>query len=454
MRRGMGEELKRNSLSLLMNMKLRLGVLVLISLSLLSLLVSGKNSPKDLPERHRKWLQEEVVYIISPKEKDVFLQLATDRERDLFIAAFWKQRDPTPGTAENEFKTEHYQRIQYANYYLGREATGAGWRTDMGRIHIILGPPKDIENYDGQKLLYPTQVWTYNGDPALGLPPAFNVVFYKRNGIGNYVFYSPIKDGPSSLIPAFTGDSSNTTAVYSRLMEIEPNVAQVALSLIPGSREQFDPTTRSFASDILISVSIPTVPYKRIETAYAEKLLKYKDIIEVEYSANYMDNDALVKVIKDPSGIFFVHYSIEPKKLSIEQSGSKFTTALDVSGMVTDPDGKTIYQFKKSFPLEFNADQVDKIKSKLFSSQDMFPLIEGSYKFSLLMKNTVSKEFTSIEKDITVANDRSLQMSPLILAYKALKNSAYQGHNKPFLTDSVQLVPSPRNDFSRLDDRL
>jgi tetratricopeptide (TPR) repeat protein len=266
--------------------------------------------------------------------------------------------------------------------------------------------------------------------------------------------YSPAKDGPSSLIPAFTGDPSNTTAVYSRLMEIEPNVAQVALSLIPGSREQFDPTTRSFASDILISVSIPTVPYKRIETAYAEKLLKYKDIIEVEYSANYMDNDALVKVIKDPSGIFFVHYSIEPKKLSIEQSGSKFTTALDVSGMVTDPDGKTIYQFKKSFPLEFNADQVDKIKSKLFSSQDMFPLIEGSYKFSLLMKNTVSKEFTSIEKDITVANDRSLQMSPLILAYKALKNSAYQGHNKPFLTDSVQLVPSPRNDFSRLDDRL
>ena len=435
-------------------MKLKLSVLVLFSLSLLSLIASGKNSPKNLPERHRKWLQEEVVYIISPKEKDVFLELETDKERDIFIEAFWKQRDPSPGTEENEFKKEHYQRIEYANHYLGREATGAGWRTDMGRIYIILGPPADTEDYDAQKVLYPTQIWTYHGDPELGLPATFNVVFYKRNGIGNYVLYSPVKDGPQSLIPGYMGDGTNIAAIFERLMAIEPNVAQVALSLIPGSREQFDPTTRSFASDILISVDIPAAPYKRIETAYAEKLLKYKDIIEVEYSANYMDSDALVKVIQDTSGIFFVHYSLEPKRLSIEQYGGKFATTLDVSGMVTDRDGKPIYQFNKSLPLQFNADQVDKIKSKLFSSQDMFPLIEGSYKFSLLMKNTVSKEFTSLEEDITVPHDRSLQMGPLILAYRALTSSINPGNNKPFLVGNVQLVPSPRNDFSRADDRL
>lgn len=435
-------------------MKLKFGVLVLCSISLLPLLASEKHSPQDLPDRYRIWLQEEVVYIISPAEKDVFLQLETDRERDLFIDAFWKQRDPTPGTEENEFNREHYQRIDYANHYLGREATTAGWRTDMGRIYIILGPPKDIEIYDGMRDLYPTQIWTYSGDPGLGLPAAFNVVFYKRNGVGDYVLYSPIRDGPSSFIPAYMGDPTNTTAAYLQLMDIEPNVAQVSLSLLPGSAEQFDPTTRSFASDILISANIPQVPYKKIETAYAEKLLTYKDIIEVEYSANYIDNEALVKVIKDKSGIFFVHYSIEPKRLSIEQYGSKFSTTLDVSGMVTDPAGKTVYQFRKLLPLEFNAEQVEKIKSKLFSSQDMFPLIEGSYKFSLLMKNTVSKEFTSIEKDITVPSDLSLQMGPLILAYKALKSPAYLGNNKPFLIENVQLVSSPRNDFSRMDDRL
>ncbi len=419
-----------------------------------SLLASGQKSAKDLPERYKKWLREEVVYIISPKEADVFLQLENDRQRDIFIEAFWKQRDPTHGSAENEFKKEHYQRIEYANHYFGRDATGAGWRTDMGRVYITLGPAKDIEDYDGQKLLYPTQIWTYNGDPALGLPASFNVVFFKRSGIGNYTLYYPARDGPGSLIPGYTGDPTNVTAAFSRLMEIEPNVAQVALSLIPGTRERYDPTTKSFASDILISASIPSVPYKRLETTYADKLLKYKDIIEVEYSANYVDNEALVRVVRDPSGISFVHYSIEPRKLSLEQLGNKFGTTLDLSGMVTDPEGRTIYQFRKSWPLQFDADQVDKIKTRLFSSQDMFPLIEGRYKFSLLMKNTVSKEFTSMESDITVPDGRSLQIGSLILAYKALKSPALPGKIKPFLIDGVQLVPSPRNDFSRSDGRL
>ncbi len=435
-------------------MNRKLAVWVVLALSCSSLHAAGQISPKDLPERYRTWLQEEVVYIISPKEKDVFLRLETDRQRDIFIDAFWKQRDPTDGSVENEFRKEHRLRMDYANHHYGREATGAGWRTDMGRVYIILGPPKDIEDYDGQKLLYPMQIWTYNGDPDLGLPASFHVVFFKRGGIGNYVLYSPTRDGPGSLIPGYTGDPTNTRAAYSRLLQIEPNIAPVALSLIPGSPEQYDPTTRSFASDILISANIPTVPYKKLETTYAEKLLKYKDIIEVEYTANYVDNEALVRVIRDPSGISFVHYAVEPRKLSLEQYGSKFGTTLDLSGMVSDPEGRMIYQFKRSWPVQLDVDQVDKIKARLFSAQDMFPLIEGRYKFSLLMKNTVSKEFTSMESEVTVPDARSLQIGPLILAHKALKSQAGPGKIKPFLVEGAHLVPSPRNDFSRSDGRL
>src|SRR5512138_2395311 len=71
---------------------------------------SAGQSPK-LPATYRTWLEDEVAYIIAPKEREVFLKLRTDRERDLFVEAFWKQRDPTPGTAANEFKTEHYRRL-------------------------------------------------------------------------------------------------------------------------------------------------------------------------------------------------------------------------------------------------------------------------------------------------------------------------------------------------------
>ena len=63
-----------------------------------------KNKKSDLPEIYAKWLEEDVVYIIAPREEDVFLQLQTDRERDLFIEAFWAQSDPSKGDSENEFR--------------------------------------------------------------------------------------------------------------------------------------------------------------------------------------------------------------------------------------------------------------------------------------------------------------------------------------------------------------
>jgi len=89
-------------------------LMILFSVSfLLAFPRQGKKSPKDLPEKYRLWLEQEVVYIITPKEKEIYLRLESDRERDVFIEAFWKQRDPTPGSLENEFKEEHYQRILF-----------------------------------------------------------------------------------------------------------------------------------------------------------------------------------------------------------------------------------------------------------------------------------------------------------------------------------------------------
>jgi GWxTD domain-containing protein len=428
-----------------------ISLLLFFSSALLYSGVQGSKSAKALPEEYKKWLLEDVVYIIAPKEKEVYLQLESDRERDIFIETFWKIRDPNPSTPENEFKEEHYQRINYANKYFGREVAIPGWRTDRGRIYIILGPPKDIERYEGQKQLYTTQIWTYPGDPALGLPPQFNVVFYQRNGVGDLVLYSPIADGPSSLIPGFMSDSYNIAAVYNQLKFIDPNVARVSLSLIPGSREQFDSSQRSFESDLLIATQIPASAYKIVETAYAEKLLRYKDIIEVEYTANYMDSDFLVETIRDSSGIFFVHYAIEPKKLSLEQHDDKFYATLEADGIVSDKDGNTIFQFQKKLPLELNNDQLENIRAKLFSYQDMFPLIPGQYTFSLLLKNTASKEFTSLEKNIEIPSGDSFQIHPFILAYEVKKNSVYRGRTKSFLVGDIQLVPTPRNDFALKD---
>ena len=89
----------------------------------------GKTKVSELPPKYRKWLEEEVVYIITPTERKVFLQLQNDREREVFIKSFWSQRDPNPHTEENEFQIEHYRRLQYCKDHLGRGTPTAGWRT-------------------------------------------------------------------------------------------------------------------------------------------------------------------------------------------------------------------------------------------------------------------------------------------------------------------------------------
>jgi GWxTD domain-containing protein len=408
-----------------------------------------KKSVKDLDSKYRKWLEEEVVYIITPKEKEVFLQLETDQQREKFIEAFWKVRDPNPNTPENEFKAEHYRRIQYANRNFGKEAPGQGWRSDMGRIYIILGEPKTIDKFENLTEVKPTIIWFYDGMIEYGLPNSFSVVFFKKDNMGEYVLYSPIKFGPQNLLTNYTGDMSDYLQAYDELFEVEPIIADVSLSLI--TSESLYQTSPSIASEILIGQQIPQAAYEKVKDTYAEKLLAYRDIIEVDYSANYMESDFLVRVLQDPARMFFVHYLIEPKKLTFEKLEETYQSNLEINGSVKDLGGKTIYQFERSIPIKMNEGQMDKIKTKLFSFQDMFPLVQGQYRLNLLFKNVVSKEFSSVEADLTVPEASSLQMSPLILANRIDKNSQYKGQSKPFLIENLQLLPSPRNDFSRQD---
>ena len=403
-----------------------------------------KIKPEELPPIFKKWLEEEVVYIISSKEKDVFLQLETDRERKIFIDAFWRIRDPNPSTPENEFKTEHYSRIAYANKMFGRDTPAIGWRTEMGRIYIILGEANSIEKYENETEVRPTIIWFYQGKIELGLPNSFNVVFFRQEEFSDWEIYSPIVHGPYKLLRFFSDDRINIEAAYKKLYQFNPSVAKVSMSLIP--HDQTSLTSPSMASDILISRIFETP--KKVEDEYAEKLLKYKDIIEVEYTANYIGNDSFVQTIQDEQGMFFVHYLIEPKRLSLELYEGSYHTTLEISGQVTDLEGKTIFQFDKSLPLQFNRNQFDQIKSKLFSYQNAFPMVEGTYKFHLLMKNRVSREFTSFEKQILIPSTAKFQMSPLLLAHSK-KQSPYVGQIKPFKVQDQQVYISPKRDFSK-----
>ena len=404
---------------------------------------------KDLSPKFRVWLTEEVVYIITPYEKKVFLQLQTDRERDAFMRAFWKNRDPDLSTMENEYKIEHYRRIKYANEKLGRGTPTAGWRTDMGRAYIILGEPKQIRRYENTTEMYPVIVWFYQGLVRYGLPNAFSLMFFKQYGAGDYITYSPFTHGPGSLMVHYFGDVNDILAAVRKLSQIEPQIAAISLSLIEG--EQAVNYRPSVSSEILISKKITEVPTHKVNDDYAKRMMKYRGQIDVDYSANYIKSRSMVEVIRDRSGDFYVHYLIEPSQLSIERVGDTLQTLLNLTGNVVDNKGKSIYKFDKNIPIRVAADRLGNIGAKTFSFQDIFPMIEGEYTLKLLLKNVASKEFTAVEKKFTIPGIEKPQITAFCLANRVKKNPEMVNTTKAYLIGDTQLIPSPRNDFTRTD---
>jgi GWxTD domain-containing protein len=134
---------------------------------------------KELETPYRKWLNEDVAYIITDEERTAFKRLQTDEEREQFIENFWLRRDPTPDTVENEFKEEHYRRIAYTNENF---ASGIpGWKTDRGRIYITYGPPDEKESHPsggsyerppeeggGTTSTFPFEQWRYRYIEGVG----------------------------------------------------------------------------------------------------------------------------------------------------------------------------------------------------------------------------------------------------------------------------------------------
>ncbi|MDH4218748.1 MAG: GWxTD domain-containing protein [Candidatus Aminicenantes bacterium] len=437
-------------------MKFRNVLILLLFLSLTAIpdmdLDKDEKSLKSLPQHHKDWLQKDVAYIITPREKEIFLQLESDKERDIFIEAFWKQRDPTPGTPQNEFKEEHYRRIAYANQYFGRGTTRPGWQTDRGRIYIILGPPLDIGRYEVEGYVHPARIWAYEGIPEFGFPSHFNLVFFKRRGMGEFVLYSPAQDGPANLLVNYQGDPTNMFAAYEQLRKFDPRMAEVSLSLIPGETPSYGHL--SLASEMLIN-RISSVPEKTIDSEYAEALLKFRDLVEVEYTANYIGSKSLAQVIQDESGIFFLHYSIQPEKLSVLSYEDKYSINFDLNGIVTDLDGKVIFQYEKTFPLNFDREQIEDVQKTSIVVQDMIPLVAGDYRFSLLLKNTVSKEFTSFEKHISIPQDQvQLVMTPILLGYQLKRTTSPQEMNKPFKVGNLQISSQSGDIFHPKEDLI
>jgi GWxTD domain-containing protein len=160
-----------------------------------------QSAPKPQAEKYtpyQRWLNQDVAYIITDQERAAFKALRTDEEREHFIQQFWERRNPTPGSASNPFKEEHYRRIAYANERFAPASGLAGWKTDRGRIYITFGPPDEIEShpYGGGANAFPYEQWLYKYVAGMGN----NVIveFDDREDNGEFRMTMDPSGGPSA----------------------------------------------------------------------------------------------------------------------------------------------------------------------------------------------------------------------------------------------------------------
>lgn len=347
----------------------------------------------DMPERYRKWLEEEAVYIISDDEKRIFRQLKSSAQRDRFKEEFWLQRDPTPGTDKNEFKEEHYKRIDYANKWLGRETAKPGWKTDRGRIYILLGEPKQRRNYYGDRKLVPLELWFYDADPMLGVPPFFYVIFFKKWSVGDLIQYDPTMHGPEQLIFMSAGESFEQAA--SIIADIDFELAQASISLVPSEQEDVWTARRPSLSSIQLMSQIENIPNYRRDAEYAERILRGDPRVETRFSFDSSNLAAAFSVIKLASGDSTLNYSFffPAQVLDYGQYENNVYTALEVVLTATTDDGTQVASVERAIDQDITPEQMNNFKRSGLAFEDNLLLLPGDYDVTLTVRNKVARVY-------------------------------------------------------------
>ena len=373
---------------------------------------TGNEQLERLTPEHRTWIEEEVVYLITAAEREFFLTLETLEERQHFIDAFWRKRDPNPATPANEFREEHYRRFDFANRSFAGETTRVGWQTDRGRMFILLGEPRERQRFDGLNEIVSTELWFYQAEAGVGLPSFFYLVFFRPRDMGEYRLYHPALDGPRSLLRGRYAslDTTNPAQIVVTLGDISPELGRASLSLDPSDPGDLRTGRASLGTDILLG-RIAEAPRRRIRTDYLDAARRYRNRVTADYSFNFVPNRSVFRVLLAPDTGSFVHYSIEldPQDMALESDEAKtaFYTIMDLTLDVRDRENNLVHTEDNEVIVQLSAAEMEVVQAAPFAFQGSFPLVPGEFDASAVLRNRVMKRFTVAEAAISVpASDR------------------------------------------------
>jgi GWxTD domain-containing protein len=372
---------------------------------------------KELETPYRKWLNEDVAYIITDEERAAFKRLQTDEEREQFIEQFWLRRDPTPDTVENEFKEEHYRRIAYSNEHY---ASGIpGWKTDRGRIYITYGPPDEIESHPsggsyerppeeggGETSTYPFEQWRYRYIEGIGT----NIIieFVDPTMTGEYhMTMDPSEKDALLYVPGAGLTMMEQMGLSSKTQRFNNTDGTHLGQPFGGQTESMNEFTRleQFAK----LQQPPKIKFTDLETAVSSRL-SY-NILPMKTREDFFP-------VTDATVLTNVTLQFDNKDLQFQLKDGVQKAVVDIYGKFSTMTRRVVSVFEDtvvaSSPPEFLQDYT-KLKSIY---QKTIPLAPGTYRLNVSAKDVVGGNLSLYEVAITVPHldPDKLSSSTLILA--------------------------------------
>jgi GWxTD domain-containing protein len=373
-----------------------------------------KNYKREVGKTYQNWLDQDVRYIITPEEEQAFKLLGTDEERDQFIEQFWLRRDPTPDTEENEFREEHYRRIQYANEHFA--AGIPGWKTDRGRIYVVWGPADEIESHPsggtyqrehneggGSTSTFPFERWRYRYLEGIG--NEIIIEFVDTCQCNDYHISTDPNEKDALLHTPGGGATLNEQMGKGnradRMMGIPGGTDQNAMN--NGSR-QFDAIER-YAK----LTSPPPIKFKDLEEKVNTKI-RY----------NLMPFDLRTDFVKVTTDTVLVPVTIQvkTKDMTFLQKEGIQRAAINIFGRISTLSGRVAATFEDTVGVDEPNDLLEKA---LLTSQIYWkavPLKPGMYKIDVAVKDVNGDRVGTLVRSIRVPefDEEKLSASSLILA--------------------------------------
>jgi GWxTD domain-containing protein len=373
----------------------------------------------ELSKTYRKWLDEDVRWIITDEEQKAFMLLSNDEERDQFIEAFWQRRDPTPDTEENEFKEEHYRRIAYANEHFA--AGIPGWKTDRGRMYIVFGPADEIEahpsggSYErpmeeggGETSTFPFETWRYRYLEGIGQEVIIEFVDSCMCGDYHMTMDRSEKDALK-----YTPNAGLT--LYEQM-----GMASKASRFTNGGTEQLGQSP--FNKDLQAKEFDRLEQFAKLQSAPTVKFKDLEEVVNTKIIYNLMPFDVRADFVKVTSDTVLVPVTIQIKNrdVTFQNKDGVERGTVNIFGRVTTLTGKIVQTFEDTVQIDVPVELLPKTAENSSVYWKALPLriSQNRYRLDVVVKDVNGDRKGSWSHAIQIPDfsEDKLSNSTLIIA--------------------------------------